>query len=257
MFTRSGRATLVLLALGSILVAGVLPACAQSADEIAALKKEIAELKASQAALQRDVQDIKDIINAARQGIPPNLVISTADAPVKGDSTAKLTLVEFSDYQCPFCGQYIRTAYPQIDKEYVQTGKVRYVFKDFPLAQLHPNATKAAEAAACAADQGKFWEMHDKLFANQKALALTDLATYATAIGADAASFGDCLKSGKHAPKVQESLTLGARSGVRATPTFYLGLTNPDGSVKVVRAMSGAAPFDSFKQVIEELLNAK
>jgi protein-disulfide isomerase len=94
-------------------------------------------------------------------------VVAIGDAPVKGNPNAKLTLIEFSDYQCPFCRRHAENTLPSLDKEYIATGKVRYVFHDFPLEAIHPQAFKAAEAAHCAGEQQKYWEMHGRLFANQ------------------------------------------------------------------------------------------
>src|SRR3989475_12275816 len=112
---------------------------------------------------------------------------SVADAPMLGRADAPVTLVEFSDYQCPFCQRFFATTLSAIKKQYVDTGKVRYVFRDFPLDQLHPQARKAAEAAHCARELGKYWEMHDVLFQNQKALALSQLAEHARTVGVDGA----------------------------------------------------------------------
>ena len=121
---------------------------------------------------------------------------------------------------------------------------------------MHPHAFKAAEAAACAGDQGKFWQMHDQLFSNQHALDLSTLSLHAQAIGLNAASFQQCLFSGKHAAKVRESFNLGSNAGVDGTPAFFIGVTNSD-SVRVVKVLSGAQPYSVFKTLIESLLNSQ
>lgn len=130
------------------------------------LKREIESLKTGQKAMQKDIQIIKDLLMGKK---PPleNVFVST-DAPDAGQKTAKVTMVEFSDYQCPFSGRYFNQTLSQVMDEYVKTGKVRYVFRDFPLESIHPLALKAAEAAHCAGDQGKYWEMHDQLYKNQQ-----------------------------------------------------------------------------------------
>ena len=121
---------------------------------------------------------------------------------------------------------------------------------------MHPHAFKAAEAAACAGDQGRFWQMHDQLFSNQHALDLSALSQHAQAIGLNTASFQQCLFSGKHAAKVRESVNVGSNAGVDGTPAFFVGITNSN-SVKVVKVLSGAQPYSVFKSVIESLLTSQ
>src|SRR5207247_11262883 len=129
-----------------------------------------------------------------------------------GHKTPPLTMVEFTDYQCPCCGRYARDTYAQIDKEYVATGKIKYVLLDLPLESIHPFAFKAAEAAYCAGEQGKYWEMHDRLFADQKAIASKDRPEHAQALRLDSGKFEECLASGKHAAKIRAALVEGQRA---------------------------------------------
>ena len=136
------------------------------------LKKQLDALSESVKAMQKDVQDIKKML-AARSSAAPSgvdVVLDLGGNPTKGSAGAALTLVEFTDYQCPFCSRYVRDTWPQLDKEYIQTGKIRYVVLDMPLESIHKQAFKAAEAAACAGAQKKYWEMHGRLFENAKAL---------------------------------------------------------------------------------------
>lgn len=121
---------------------------------------------------------------------------------------------------------------------------------------MHPQAFKAAEAAACAGDQGKFWQMHDQLFSNQQALSISTLSLHAQAIGLNTASFQQCLFSGKHEGKVRQSFNAGSEAGVSGTPTFLIGATNSN-SVKVLKVLSGAQPYSAFKTVIESLLTSQ
>ena len=129
-------------------------AYAQSGNDLSALRKEVEAIKASQAEMQKNIKIIKDIAMGKQ---PPleDVYVSTVGAQSTGDAKAKVVLVEFSDYQCPFCGRYANETYSKIADDYVKTGKVKYVLRNFPLEQLHPNAEKAAEAAECAGDQGK------------------------------------------------------------------------------------------------------
>ena len=177
---------------------------------------------------------------------PPELprIEVEAKGPARGPAAAPVTIVEFSDFQCPFCGR----EFPVIEKlmkEY--DGKVRLVFRHFPL-DFHPFAEKAAEAGACAADQGKFWELHDKMFSNQQKLAVDDLKGYAKSVGIDSTKFDKCLDSGEKKPQVDDDQKAGAAAGVNGTPAFFIN----------GRMLSGAQPFDKFKEVIDdELANAK
>ncbi len=144
---------------------------------------------------------------------------------------------------------------PQIEKDYIKTGKVKYVFRDFPIESIHPQAFKAHEAANCAGEQGKYWEMHNRLFSNQKALGEKDLQGYAGALDLDLQKFDQCLNSGKNAAEIREDTAEGVKAGVRGTPTFLLGLTEQDSSkVKATKMIRGAQPYSRFKQIIDRLL---
>ena len=172
---------------------------------------------------------------------PPRIKIDAAGGPARGPESAPVTIVEYADYQCPYCTR-ANAALKQVEERYA--GKVRIVFRDFPLTQIHPNAAKAAEAGACANEQGKFWPMHDRLFANQTKLAVPDLKQHATDLGLDAEAFGTCLDSGKHAADIKKSVEEGQRLGLSGTPSFFIN----------GRLLVGAQPYESFAQVIDEEL---
>jgi protein-disulfide isomerase len=238
------------------------PASTQSSEELKALRQELEAIKEGQGRLQKDVQEIKAILQGARaaaqppQVQPQNVVLTLDGEPAKGDKSARVVLVEFTDYQCPFCGRYVRDAYAQIEAEYIKTGKLRYVIREFPLESIHPQAFKAAEAALCAGDQGKYWEMHDRLFANQRALAPEQLSAHAQAVGADGAKFDECLQRGVKVAKVRKDLDDGLKAGVTGTPAFFVGVAD-GGTVKVARVVKGAVPFAAFKEAIDAVLAAK
>jgi protein-disulfide isomerase len=146
---------------------------------------------------------------------------------------------------------------PQIENEYIKTGKVKYVVLDFPLESIHKHAFKAAEAARCAGDQDKFWEMHNRLFANQQAVAPNNLTQYAQALGLDMPNFQQCLDGGKYAPDIRKNLAEGQKAGVTGTPRFFLGMTNPnDSKIKALGTLKGAQPYASFKEIIDNLLSS-
>jgi len=176
---------------------------------------------------------------------PPNLprVEVAAKGPSRGPDNATVTIVEFSDFQCPYCGR----VYPTVEKlmkDY--DGKVRLVFRHFPLS-FHPNAEKAAEAAACAQDQGKFWEMHDKMFTNQQKLAVDDLKAFAKDLGLDQGKFDKCLDSGEKAAMVSADEKDGESAGVSGTPAFFInGIF-----------INGAVPYEQFKEAVDRELKGK
>lgn len=181
---------------------------------------------------------------------PPATVLGAGDMAklaeggwVKGNQDAKVTMVEFSDFECPFCGRYASETYPQVDKNYIQTGKIRYVFQHFPLP-FHLKAQKASEASECAGNQGKFWELHDKMFADQTKLAIEDLKKAAASLGLKTNQFNSCLDSGETKDKVEKGLSLGKSVGVQGTPAFFIN----------GRLISGALPYANFQKVLDEEL---
>ena len=255
---------------------------AQSGKDIADLKREIETLKTGQLSIQKDLAEIKNLLlqkelqamkdqlqaRPAAGGAPAQAQAPSAPVPetqtivsidggaIKGDKNAKVTLVEFTDYQCPFCSRHMRDTFPQIENDYIKTGKILYVLREFPLESIHPNAYKAAEAANCSGEQSKYWEMHDRLFSNQNTLGAPELPNHAQAVGLDAAKFKACLDSGKYTAKVRKDLNDAQKYGVTGTPTFFVGLTDPKSSdVKAIRKIVGAQTYAAFKDAIDTLLN--
>jgi protein-disulfide isomerase len=165
----------------------------------------------------------------------------------KGDPNAPVTIIEFADFQCPFCGKFFAETKPQIDEQYIQNGKVRLGYWNF--AFLGDESTWAAESAECAADQDKFWEYHDKLYAsqsgeNQGAFNKDNLKKFAEELGLDTKSFNECLDSGKYTSLIQEDTSTSSALGVQSTPTFLVN----------GQAIVGAQPFEAFQQIIDPLL---
>jgi len=171
---------------------------------------------------------------------PPLVPVGADDNPSLGPDGAPVTIVEFSDFQCPYCKQS-QAVLREVMKVY--EGKVRLVFRDFPLS-THRFARKAAEAARCASEQGKFWPYHDKLFENQPRLDIPDLKRYARELNLDQTAFEACLEGGKYRDEVTKDLRDGIRAGVSATPTFFIN----------GRPLTGAQPFPAFQALIEKAL---
>src|SRR3989344_1952564 len=169
-------------------------------------------------------------------------VVKARGLNVAGSDNATVTILEYSDFQCPFCGQAEPTIKQILDK---YPNDVRVIYKHFPLSQIHPYSEKAAEAAECAADQGKFWEMHDIMFANQNNLYTNSLKQYAKDIGLNTDDFNSCLDSGAMKPLVDNDLRDGGEAGVRGTPAFF-----GNGRLK-----SGAQPFRVFDSAVKNALS--
>ncbi len=186
--------------------------------------------------------DSTDSSNSQSTSSSARVDVGVDDDAIKGDSNALVTIIEFSDYECPFCGRYFQQTYPQIIREYVDSGKVKIVFRDFPLS-FHENAQKAGEAAECAGEEGNeaYWKMHDKLFENQDKLDIDSLKQYAKDIGLNSNNFNKCLDSGKMASEIQKDFKDGQDAGVSGTPAFFInGIP-----------LTGAQPFEAFKKIID------
>ena len=188
-------------------------------------------------------------------GGPQAVRVSLDDDPMKGDPGAGLTIVEFSDFQCPFCSRFYEQTLPLIERDYIDTGKVNFVYRDFPL-QFHQNAVPAHIAAECADEQGMFWPYHDLLFERQNEwqsvqaeMIFGQLAQYAADLKLDSGDFESCLGSAALADEVQHDYADGVEYGVRGTPAFFVGNAQ-DGYVLI----SGAQPFEAFQSVIESRL---
>ena len=172
---------------------------------------------------------------------PPRMTVAVDDDPAKGPADAPVTIIEFSDFQCPYCSRVTPTLARLKDR---YGDSIRIVFRDYPLLQIHPNAAKAAEAGACANDQDKFWPMHDVMFANQARLDVPSLKQHAATAGLDTATFEQCLDSGKHAAEWQKDAADAEKAGVQSTPAFFVN----------GRPVIGAQPYEQFAEVINDEL---
>lgn len=164
------------------------------------------------------------------------------DDPVYGPDDAPITIIEFSDYQCPYCQRWHEQVFLRLRDEYPET--VRVVFRDFPLTSIHPEAIPAAEAANCADEQDAYWEYHDALFSGQYGLGSEAYLSYASELELDTDSFEECLESGRHNEEVMADFSYAAGLGVQSTPTFFLN------GIPIV----GAQPYEVFQQIIEQEL---
>ena len=171
---------------------------------------------------------------------------------MKGSRDAAIVLIEYADFQCPYCAQFARRILPEIEKRYVSTGQLRVVFKHMPLQEIHQQAVMAAETAECARQQGKFWPVHDALFADQR-LDETSLVEKARTNGVGIEQFSECVR-GNGAVKVKQELAAARVLGLAVTPTFLIG-RDVGGAVKVEQILTGVREVDVFTSAIESLLN--
>jgi protein-disulfide isomerase len=200
---------------------------------------ELGRLRAGQSQLAADLAELR--------GMP---VIDVAGFPALGSDDAVVTLIEFSDYECPFCIRHFQETMPRV-AELVDQGRLRYVFRDLPIAQLHPGATRAHEAAQCADEQGQFWPLHARLFSPAGSHTDGALEEHATAAGLDLGRFRECLGSRRHTDRVTASVTQAFELGARGTPAFFLGVRDLETNrVDVLQTINGAQPFEVFDDAI-------
>ena len=214
-----------------------------SLDQVRAPIRNLLTQQRTAVAYQGFVEQLKLKTPVRTMLEPPRQKVATADSPAQGPANAPIELVEFSDFQCPFCLR----AHPTVKQVLSTYGdKVRFVYRNYPLPS-HPNARPAAEAAQCANEQGQFWAYHDRLFADQTKLSDADLKASAAALGLDAAKFNACFDSHKYKSRVDSDLQAGNEAGVNGTPAFFVN----------GRLLNGAQPYEEFKRVIDEELAAK
>jgi protein-disulfide isomerase len=248
--------------LATLVTAMVMPVRAaekdkKKADDSAAILEQLVEMQKEIKALRDDVaqlrQAVTDLGRARTAPAPPPLPAAVQlDGPALGSATAPVAIVEFSEFQCPFCRRFHDQTLAQIKEQYVDTGKVRYVFRAFPL-DMHPQAKPAAIAAQCAARQDAFWKMHDALFANQPRLGPPLFEELAKSLSLDLEAFQACLKQPETAKDVEADVAYGTSVGVTGTPTFFIGRLKDNRLVSPQR-ISGAQPLAAFASAVDALL---
>lgn len=230
-------------------------------------KAEPSDLQGQIKALSDQQQQILSTLNDIRQLLAANAAVRTAQPPAppvpgihdeafRGERNATVAIIEYADFECPYCGLYEHDIYPQISKDYIQTGKIKYVYRDLP-SPMHSHAIGAARAAHCAGEQGKYWELHDRLFARQNALRNVDMPDHAHELGLDTAKFSECLSSDRYTDEIKQSAADAQKLGIGGTPTFFIGKIGSNGEVTNLKAILGARPYESFKAAIDDTLAAK
>jgi protein-disulfide isomerase len=217
-----------------------------ASDPITAKQGEdiLTELRKIRALLERDRP------RPALDAEPARIAVQTKGAPSLGSKDAPLTIVEFMDYQCPYCRQFQSGAFPSLKRIYLDTGKVRFYAMDFPL-DIHPQALLAARAARCAAEQNNFWPMHDHMQSETEVLTTAKILELAGKSGLDANRFRVCLESGKYEDEIRQDVASATAKGIHATPTFIVGKSTAGGVEGEV--VVGAVPLGILQQKIESL----
>jgi protein-disulfide isomerase len=239
-----------------------MPAVASTEDEVKALKGEIEVLQKGQDSMREDLAAIRKLLEqgaraapAAAPGFAPKDLV-VGESAVVGEADAPVTMFSYSDFQCPYCRRHATTVLTDILKEYVDNGKLRIVMREFPIESIHPRAFAASQAAVCAGAQGKYREMHDLIFSDQKALTDADLSAHAQTLGVDQAEYEACLADKEISDGIRADIREAQGMGISGTPSFVVGLTNPEDldKVRVTRYIRGAQPFPSFMGAIDDQL---
>ena len=220
--------------------------------EIQRLKTDVEVLKSHIRRIVQYLQQRDADASASTGPLPARLSIESA--PMLGRADAPVTMIEFSDFECPFCERSFVTVLPEIKRDYIDTGKLRYVFLDFPLEKIHPNARRAAEAAHCAGEQGKFWEMHEVLFSNREPARFARFGEHARQLGLDSAAFDSCLSSRRQTARIDRSLRTGLAVGITSTPSFLFARTASSDTVIATTVLVGVQPMETVRKTIDQLL---
>ncbi len=240
-------------AFATMLLVAALPAAAQVAADQGGMTRQQAdemlkELRQIRQLLER--QPAKPAAQPQEEQPTRAKITDLSGVSMLGSKVAPLTIVEYTDYQCPFCQRFHVTAFAELKKAYIDTGKVRFYSKDMPL-DFHPNAMRAAQSARCAAEQGKFWELRDVMGANPDKLDMDHIAGFAADLKMDATALRACVDSGKYKEPVQRDVLEAMKVGANGTPTFVVGKSVGDGVDGEL--MVGAMPFQMFDAKLKEL----
>jgi len=229
----------------------------QKPDDVSTLKEGLKVILAQQRQILDQLDELKHLlsVSAASPSHPPvPTTLNVHGELFRGNERAVVAIIEYSDFECPYCGKYERDTSPQILENYIKTGKVKLYYRDLT-SPTHPRAIPAARAARCAGEQDKYWEMHDSLFATQGALSDAALENRAQVLALDTKRFNECFSSGRYADELQKALEEAEKMGIDGTPTFFIGAVDARGETMTVAArISGAHPFETFRSALDEVL---
>ena len=239
--------------------AGIHAQTAAAETTLQSLRRDMDELIRGQIQLQQQMQELKTMLQPAQprpqNPFPTNFIFNLDGLAFQGDTNAVITMIEFSDIECPYCAAYLTETFPWIEHDYIKTAKVRYGLLNFPL-EMHPQARGAAAAVNCAGQQGRFWEMRARLIASQNNLTPETFLKTAARLGLQTNTFNECLTSAATTNGISQKMAEATRAGVTGTPTFFIGLTEPGSrQFKVQVVIVGQRPYDVFKAALDGLLN--
>jgi protein-disulfide isomerase len=226
------------------------------------LQAQIDSLREGQEKLQKQLEELKALLEerAARMDTPvaarpqEAMTVNVFGEPFKGSAGARVAILEYSDFDCSYCAKYAVEIYPLIDHAYIQSGRVKYFFRDLPGPE-HPNALFKARVARCAGEQDQFWGAHDRLFKDQSPFDGPGLVSFGTALGLDWERFNACITSDRHLEAIQRSAMGASRMRIHGTPAFLIGTLSEDGTVlRAVKVFLGAESFQAFQSVLDDLL---
>ena len=247
---------------------GLSPLAAQQAAKAArdvgqpSLQAQVDQLRKQQERILQELEEIKALLQAQAARVetrsapmpPPSMSLNVRGEPFKGAASARVAILEYSDFDCTYCATYAREIYPLIDHAYVQAGTVKYFFRDLPGPE-HPNALFKARLARCAGDQGRFWEAHDRLFKDQRPLDGAGFTQFIRDLGLDEPAFQACISSNRYIDAIQHSARLASGMKLNGTPAFIIGTLSDDGSIlRSAKVFLGAESFDAFRKVLDDLL---
>jgi len=232
-------------------------------EEVVSLKSDVQTLTAKQQQILDQLGEIKKLLErpnpaAANPALKLPETINVEGDPSQGLNSARVAIIEFTDFQCPFCARFTQDAYLKIVTDYVDTGKIRFIYRDLPLSSIHPWSQLAAVSAHCAGEQGKFWEMHNSLFTDQRSMKPPDITSRATKLGIDMAKYNECVNGNRHTDEIEASVKGAEEMNIAGTPTFLLGTFKDNGNVmKIEKSIIGAIPYETFQTDIDDLLKQK
>jgi protein-disulfide isomerase len=244
-----------------IFVAGSLAGQVPSSPKPVSVEEQIESLRQGQAQMMRELEEIKAMLKSGAAAGPAlkaqpqaHVVANVTGEPFRGDPKARVAIMEYSDFDCPYCGRYAREIYPQLAAAYVKTGKIKYFFRDLPLEE-HPQAGFKANLARMAGEQGKFWEAHDWLFAHQTPMDAKGEDLFAKELGLDRAKLGTGAEDGKYNPVIQASMNSARHYQISGTPAFLIGTLSEDGRVFTAdKVFMGAQTYEGFREILDGLL---
>jgi protein-disulfide isomerase len=238
------------------------PQASRSGATFESLEKQIAELREGQRILMEELRQLrleiqgsaprKDVIPAEEP--KPFVTLNVRGEPLRGSTNARVAVVVFSDFNCSHCAEFEREIYPKLEEQYLRTGKVRLLFRDLP-DRNDADALAKSEAARCAGEQGRFWDMHDVLYLDQSPYSVESSAKWISATGIEAEPFRACMESHRYRDPIRRSIALADRMGIRGTPTFLIGTCDDSGIViRSEEIFTGVEPIKKFQAILDRLL---